>query len=108
MTAPHFAIEANAFYNCSKLTTAILNNGLEEIGERVFRGCTLVRINIPPLDRAIKDHEFDHCSGLTTAILNDGLEEIGAGAFGGCALVRINIPLPSGRSGLMHSAIAQD
>jgi len=74
------------------LTTAILNDGLEEIGDRAFGRCALVRINIPPSVRAIKDHAFRNCSGLTTVILNDGLEEIWRGAFGGCAFESIVIP----------------
>ncbi len=86
------AIKRGAFEDFSGLTTAILNDGLEEIGERAFWGCALVRIHIPPLVRAIKYCAFADCSGLTTAILNDGLEEIGERAFKGCALVCIDIP----------------
>jgi len=74
------------------LATAILNDGLEEIGERAFAGCTLVRIYIPPNVRVIKYQAFFNCSGLTTAILNDGLEEIGKWAFYACGLERIYIP----------------
>jgi hypothetical protein len=43
------AIKDWAFYDCSGLTTAILNDGLEQIGACVFVYCTsLVRIAIPP------------------------------------------------------------
>jgi hypothetical protein len=77
--------------------TAILNDGLEVIGEQAFEGCALVRIDIPPSVRVIKYGAFSDCSGLTTAILNDGLEEIGNFAFYGSALVRIDIP-PSVRA----------
>jgi len=66
--------------------------GLEVIGVSAFWGCALVRINIPPSVREIKNNAFSDCSDLTTAILNDGLEEIGEGAFNGCGLVRIGIP----------------
>jgi hypothetical protein len=71
---------------------AILNDGLEEIGEGAFYGCALVQIDIPPSVSVIKEGAFCNCSGLTTAILNDGLEEIGGWAFKGCALVQIDIP----------------
>ena len=86
------AIKKWAFFNCSGLTTAIINDGLEVIGELAFERCALVRIDIPPSVRAIKKWAFFNCSGLTTAILNGGLEEIGKWAFKGCALVRIDIP----------------
>ena len=79
------------------MTTAILNNGLEEIGKWAFSGCALVLIDIPPSVKAIKEGAFQHCSDLTTVTLNDGLEVIGEEAFQGCALERIMIP-PSVRS----------
>ena len=92
------AIKWNAFCDCSGLTTAILNDGLEEIGKEAFGRCrALERIDIPPSVRAIKDCAFSDCSGLTPAVLNDGLEVIGMHAFGGCGLVRIDIP-PSVRA----------
>jgi hypothetical protein len=69
-----------------------LNDGLEEIGQWAFEGCALVRIDIPPSVRVIKDCAFFKCSGLMTVILNDGLEEIGVKAFYGCVLVRLVIP----------------
>jgi hypothetical protein len=92
------AIKNYAFYDCLQLATAILNDGLEEIGERAFYKCrSLCKIKFPPSVSAIKDFAFHGCSGLATAILNDGLEEIGEWAFNGCALVHIHIP-PSVRA----------
>ncbi len=52
------AIKEGAFYNCSQLATAILNDGLEEIGRFAFAQSGLVRIDIPPSVRAIKDWAF--------------------------------------------------
>ena len=78
--------------DCSGLMTAILNDGLEEIGERAFSECGLLCINIPPSIRAIKSGAFESCSQLATTILNNGLEEIGENAFYGSALVSIDIP----------------
>ncbi len=51
------AIEEYAF--CfSNLTTAILGDGLEEIGELAFYGTSLVRIDIPPNVRTIHEGAF--------------------------------------------------
>ena len=87
-------IKAEAFRNCRQLTTVILNNGLEEIGKRAFKGCTsLERIVIPPTVKAIVDEAFADCTRLTIVILNDVLEEIGVCAFYGCSsLEHIEIP----------------
>ena len=100
------AIGEGAFFGCSGLTAAILNEGLEEIGVVAFNDSTLVRIDIPPSVRAIKDWAFADCSRLTTAILNYGLEEIGEQAFIRFALVQIVIPPRSVRSRIGHSVIA--
>ncbi len=92
------AIKNWAFSSCSELTTAILNDGLVEIGRCVFANCrSLVGINIPPSVKAIKNGAFYNCLQLVTVILNDGLEKIGKEAFYKCALVRIVIP-PSVRA----------
>jgi hypothetical protein len=89
------AIQAYAFANCRKLSTVILNHGLEEIGHGAFANCTsLINIAIPPTVRVIKAQAFDGCYELKAAILNNGLEEIGAHAFLRCmSLVHITIPL---------------
>ncbi len=67
-----------AFYKCWGLTTVILNDGLEEIGEAALYGCaSLEGIKIPPSVKDIKYQPFCLCSVLTTVILNNGLEEGG-------------------------------
>jgi hypothetical protein len=100
-------IEDWAFHNCSGLTTAILNDGLEEIGEGAFRGCALVRINIPHTIREIDEMAFEDCSNLLTVRFCDEIEEFVSGESmrhwwnNGvhekclsmyCLLVRFNIP----------------
>ena len=78
------AIEDWAFYGCSQLVTAILNNGLEVIGKGAFEECRSLCKNLfPPSVRTIENHALYCCSGLTTVILNDGLEVIGEQVFQG-------------------------
>jgi hypothetical protein len=88
------AIKDRAFKYCEQLTTVILNDGLEQIGEEAFRQCTsLQHIMIPPTVKAIQRRAFYDCSRLTTINLSDGLEEIGKEAFQNCSLLqRIVIP----------------
>jgi hypothetical protein len=62
------------------LTTAILNDGLEEIGECAFAKCTsLVRIAIPPAVTAIHDEAFKECPNLTNVRFCDEIEEFVSG-----------------------------
>jgi hypothetical protein len=81
-------IKDRALRNCSGLTTVILGEGLEEIGQEAFNECTsLHEIVIPNAVKTIKDRHS------TTAILGEGLEEIGQEAFNECtSLHEIVIP----------------
>jgi hypothetical protein len=72
-------IENEAFRDCSDLTTAILNDGLKEIGKCAFRRCALVRIDIPPSVREIDETAFEECSNLTTVQFCDEIEEFVSG-----------------------------
>jgi hypothetical protein len=52
------------------LMTVHLGKGLEEIGERAFRGCTLIHhIFIPPCHQGDQSLDFSDCMQLTTAHL---------------------------------------
>jgi hypothetical protein len=101
------AIKKWAFCNCSGLTTAILNDGLEEIGRGAFRGCALEWIDIPPSVREIDEMAFKDCSNLLTVRFcdeigefvsgesmrhwwNNGVHEKCLSTY--CLLVRFNIP----------------
>ena len=55
-------IKRGAFEDCSNLTTAILGDGLEEIGKWAFCGTSLERIVIPPAVRTIHAKAFAYCS----------------------------------------------
>ena len=87
-------IRYGAFWGRGRLSIAILNDGLEEIGTMAFAECaSLRRIVIPDTVGTIKDEAFYRCSGLTTVTLGSGLKEIGGYAFYRCtSLQRIEIP----------------
>jgi hypothetical protein len=97
----------------------ILNDGLEEIGVRAFKGCALERIDIPLAVREIDDMAFEECSNLLTVRFCDEIEEFLSGESmwhwwnNGlhekclstyCFFVRCNIPV---RVGLVRSTTFQ-
>ncbi len=69
-------------------------NGLEEISEQAFSGCTLLHeITIPPAIRVVKEHIVSYVHAVNIVTLGKGLEEIGMGAFLECTSLReIMIP----------------
>jgi hypothetical protein len=76
---PSYAIRAikyGAFSGCSKLMTAILNNGLMEIIWLAFARCTsLIRIIIPPAITVIDETAFLDCLSLTNVQFCNEIEE---------------------------------
>ena len=101
------AIKDHANQDCSGLTTAILNDGLEEIGEGAFSQCAFESIVIPPTVKEIDETAFRWCSNLTSVQFCDEIEEFVSGELMRhwwnhgvhekclstyCLLIRFNIP----------------
>ena len=83
-----------AFYNCSRLTSLNLPDGITEIGYSTFRGCTgLTSLNLPASITTIGESAFYGCSGLTSLNLPASITTIGDYAFAGCrGLTSLNLP----------------
>ena len=83
-----------AFYNCSRLTSLNLPDGITEIGYSTFRGCTgLTSLNLPVSITTIGESAFKGCSGLTSLTLPSSITTIGDYAFAGCrGLTSLNLP----------------
>ncbi|KAL7523156.1 hypothetical protein ACHAXR_000044 [Thalassiosira sp. AJA248-18] len=57
------------FYDCSDLRNAALNEGLQKIGKRSFRGCVLLRsIRLPSTITEVGNRSFWGCSSLTGCV----------------------------------------
>ena len=84
----------DAAFRGSQLTAIMLPDGLESIGNGVFRMCrALTSIDIPASVTSIGENAFYDCTSLTAVTLPDGLQSIGDNAFRGCsALTSIDIP----------------
>lgn len=80
------AIAPHGFTDCTGISTVILPDTLETIGEGAFAGCTDIRgIWFPESMRRVGDGAFRDCIGLESVAVQKGMEYIGTEAFTGCA-----------------------
>ena len=82
-----------AFYNCSRLTSLNLPDGITEIGENAFAHCSgLTSLTLPVGITSIGEYAFIYCSGLTNLTIPAGITEIGGYTFEGCSgLTSLNL-----------------
>ena len=87
-------IRAEVFKDDKELTSIVVPDGVTEIGERAFSGCSnLTSITIPESVTQIGERAFEGCSSLTSITIPNSVTEIGSGAFTGCSsLTSITIP----------------
>ena len=88
------AIDEEAFYRCSSLTSIDIPNSVTSIGEYAFDGCTgLTDISIPNSITEINKSTFEHCSGLTSVDIPNSVTSIADNAFDCCSgLTSLTIP----------------
>ena len=75
------AVGDNAFYECNKLASVTLPNGLVSIGQYAFYSTKMKEITFPTSLKSIGDDAFYYCSQIGSVILPDGLESIGRCSF---------------------------
>ena len=82
-------IENSAFSNATKLYSIRLNEGLKEIGDYIFAGCSaLTEVYIPSTLQVIPENAFQKCTSLPAIALSAGIEHIGSEAFFGCTALQ--------------------
>ncbi len=75
-----------AFYNCNGLTSVVLNESVNFIGQDAFYGCSsLSSIVIPNSVTSIESWAFSWCDNLTSVEIPGSVTFIGMGAFCGCS-----------------------
>merc|ERR1711991_467713 len=80
------SIGYGAFYDCKRLTSISLPDGLTSIGDRAFVYCSsLTSMSLPDGVTSIGVEAFLGCSSLTSIALPDGVTSIGGLAFEGCS-----------------------
>ena len=84
-----------AFRECKHLIKVELPNGIREISNGMFFGCTAIgQINLPKSILQIGKYSFQECEKLTEIIIPEGVTQIPERAFKGC-LSLSNVSLPS-------------
>ncbi len=74
------------------LEEIVLNEGLQEIVGRVFKGSGIKELICPPTLKTIGNSAFKGCTNLTKVQLNEGLQEIDWHAFEGSGIKELICP----------------
>ena len=70
------AVRYDAFKNCSRLSSVIIPQTIQEIGEEAFRNCSeLTSLKIPRSVVSIHDFAFSGCGGLESIVVEEGNEK---------------------------------
>ena len=86
-------IPNNAFREMSKLTSAVIPEGITSIGTYAFYSSGLSSISLPSTLTAVMDHSFNNCDSLTSIVIPEGAASIGYRAFYSCGkLASATIP----------------
>lgn len=86
-------IGERAFYGCTSLRSVVIPEGVTEIGDSAFEDCKSLRsIVIPESVTEIGDFTFNDCTSLESVVIPEGVTKIGRCAFIGCPLKSIEIP----------------
>jgi hypothetical protein len=88
------SIRSSAFRSCELLSTLIICDGVESIGDDAFNGCNGLSGNlvIPGSVTSIGDHAFYHDSSFNAVVICEGVKTMGNGVFENCFnLERITI-----------------
>ena len=83
-----------AFESCTHLSNVTLSRGLSHIGVSAFRKCTRLKtISVPDGVDTIEKYAFNDCGSLESIDLPNSICSLGEGVFWGCKnLVSIRIP----------------
>ena len=89
----NYSSSGSPFYK-SEITTVIIEDGITNIGDYVFNGCTSLKsINIANSVISIGKSSFEGCKSLSNLDIPDRITNIGNSAFYGCiSLTNVIIP----------------
>lgn len=87
-------ISSKAFLRCLCLRKVVIEEGVEEIEDEAFDGCTfLTSITLPTTLKYIGDFAFRNCVSLKTIIIPEGVKRMDYNVLGNCcSLEMISFP----------------
>lgn len=86
-------MEDYVFSGCESLTTVVIPDGIQSIGNGTFGYCSaLENLNIPDSVTSIGDDAFSGCENLTSIALPNGVTNVGSYAFSDSGLTNISLP----------------
>lgn len=92
----------SAFANCTAITSLALPEGISLVSESTFEGCTrLQQISLPGSLTAIGNKAFHNCESLCNIDLPAGLKSIGREAFRNCKSID-HVTVPAGVTTLAY------
>lgn len=81
---------------CGKVTSVVIENGVETICNHAFMKCTALQsVSIPDSVTQIEDWAFWGCTALKELHIPGSVEEIGISVFGNCPILTIYAPTGS-------------
>ena len=99
-----YSIGSSAFYNCRRLTSITIPEGVTSIGDSAFYYCGLLTsITIPEGVTSIGDQAFYYCERLTSITIPEGATSIGSETFY-CCKALTSITLPSTLTSIVSNA----
>ena len=84
----------SAFFNCTRLKTLTLLEGLETIGNMALQNTGINNITLPNTLKTIGERAFLSSRSLKTLVIPEGVVSIGRNAFGGMSSLK-SLELPS-------------
>ena len=89
-----YIVGSYAFYNCFRLTSVIISEGVTSLDHDSFNNCyNITSLTIGNNVKSIGAWSFVECHGLTSIVVPDGVTSIESGAFMRCIkLTEITIP----------------
>ena len=79
-----YDINDGAFEGCRYLETVTLKGNVKHIGNRAFKDCLSLQINLPDSLVTIGDSAFENCGKLQSVVLGPNVTSIGKNAFANC------------------------